>query len=460
VLSKDGTAKMQVTETLVDGLKREFNVVVPATELDSRLVERLSSLKDEVRIKGFRPGKVPMSHLKRLFGRSAMAEIVQDVIAEVARNTLSERGEKAAMQPDYRLPTDDTETGEVLSGNHDLTYTMAYEVLPKIELVDFKTLSIERPVVEVTDEEVEEQLKRLADSTRSYTTKEGAAENGDRVTMSYVGKIDGVPFDGGTDDNGTVVLGDGRFIPGFEEQLVGLSTGDKKTITVTFPEDYGASNLAGKEATFDIEVKAVASGDEVAIDDKLAERLGLESLQSLRDTVRQQIQSQDTQAVRQRVKRALLDQLDETHHFELPQRMVEQEFESIWRQIVGELGQSGRSFEDEGTTEEKARDEYQKIAERRVRLGLVMSEIGDRAKVEVADEEVQRAMAAHMRQFPGQEEMLLDYYRKNPDAVAALRAPIFEEKVVDYLLELVNVTDKPMTRAELAADDEEDGSLV
>ena len=451
---------MQVTETLVDGLKREFNVVVPATELDSRLVERLSSLKDEVRIKGFRPGKVPMTHLKRLFGRSAMAEIVQDVIAEVARNTLSERGEKAAMAPDYKLPEDDASTSEVLAGNHDLTYTMAYEVLPKIELVDFKTLSVERPVIEVKDEEIEDQLKRLADSTRSYTTKEGAAETGDRVTMSYVGKIDGEPFEGGSDDNGTVRIGDGQFIPGFEEQLVGLSTGDTKTITVTFPEDYGASHLAGEEATFDIEVKAVASGDEVAIDDKLAERLGLESLQALRDTVRQQIQSQDTQAIRQRVKRSLLDQLDETHKFELPARMVEQEFESIWRQIVGELGQSGRSFEDEGTTEEKARDEYQKIAERRVRLGLVMSEIGDRAQVEVTDEEVQRAMAAHMRQFPGQEQMVIDYYRQNPDAVAALRAPIFEEKVVDYLLELVNVTDKPMTREELAKEDDEDEASV
>ena len=450
---------MQVTETLVEGLKREFKVVVPATELDGRLVERLTSLKDEVRIKGFRPGKVPMSHLKRLFGRSAMAEIVQDVISEVARNTLTERGEKAAMQPHYELPEDQGEANEVLSGSHDLAYTMSYEVLPKIALADFKTISVERPTVEVTDAEVEEQLTRLADSTRSYTTKAGAADTGDRLTISYLGKIDGEPFEGGTDDNATIRIGDKRFIPGFEEQLVGLSTGDKKTITVTFPEDYAASKLAGKEATFDIEVKAVAAGDEVTVDDKLAERLGLESLQSLRDTVRQQLQSQYAQTIRQRIKRQILDKLDETHRIELPQRLVEQEFDTIWRQIMNELSNTGRTFEDEDTTEEKARAEYHEIAERRVRLGLVMSEIGEHAKVEVTDDELQRAMAAQLRQVPGQEQALLDYYRRNPDALQSLRAPIFEEKVVDYLLELVNVTDKPMTAEELMKQAEQDGVM-
>ena len=448
---------MQVTETLVDGLKREFKVIVPATELDGRLVERLNSLKDEVRIKGFRPGKVPLNHLKRLYGRSAMAEIVQDVISEVARNTLTERGEKAAMQPHYALPEDQGEANEVLAGNHDLAYTMSYEVLPKIDLVDFKTLSVERPTVEVTDAEVEEQLVRLADSTRSYTTKAGAADTGDRITIAYAGKIAGEPFEGGSDDNAVIRIGDKRFIPGFEEQLVGLSTGDKKTITVTFPVDYAASALAGKEATFDLEVKAVAAGDEVAVDEKLAERLGLESLQSLRDTVRQQLASQYALAVRQRVKRQILDQLDESHRFELPERLVEQEFDTIWRQIVGELSNTGRSFEDEETTEEKARAEYRRIAERRVRLGLVMSDIGLRAKVEVTDEELQRAMAAQLRQVPGQEQALIEYYRRNPEAVASLRAPIFEEKVVDYLLELVNVTDKPVSAADLIREAEEEG---
>ena len=448
---------MQVTETLVDGLKREFKVVVPATELDGRLSERLNSLKDEVRIKGFRPGKVPMSHMKRLFGRSAMAEIVQDVISEVARNTLSERGEKAAMQPHYALPEDQGEANEVLSGNHDLAYTMSYEVLPKIDLVDFKSISVERPTVEVTDAEVEEQLTRLADSTRSYTTKAGPAEVGDRVTVAYLGKLDGEPFEGGKDDDAAIRIGDKRFIPGFEEQLVGLSSGDAKTIAVTFPADYGAANLAGKEATFDIEVKAVAAGDPVAVDNELAKRLGLETLESLRNTVRQQLQSQYAQAIRQRVKRQILDRLDETHKIDLPQRLVEQEFDTIWRQIVNELSNTSRTFEDEDTTEEKARAEYMEIAKRRVRLGLVMSEIGQKAKVEITEDELQRAMAAQLRQVPGQEQALLDYYRRNPDALASLRAPIFEEKVVDYVLELINVTDKPTSAEALMKQADEEG---
>jgi trigger factor len=447
---------MQVTETLNQGLKREFTVVVPASELDNRLVTRLNSLKDEVNIKGFRPGKVPINHLRRLFGRSTMAEIVQTVLGEVATNTLKERGERAAMQPDYKLPESDADAQEVLAGKHDLTYTMTYEVLPKIDLVDFKTLSVERPTIDVADAEVDEQVKRLADSTRSYTTKSGKAAEGDRVTVSYVGKVDGQPFENGSDDNAAIRIGDKTFIPGFEEQLVGLSTGDTATIKVTFPADYRVDSLKGKDATFDITVKAVASADDVAVDDKLAERLGLESLQSLKDTVRQQLQAQYTQAIRQKVKRQILDRLDETHKFELPPRLVEQEFETIWRQIVAELANSSRSFEDEGTTEADARAEYTRIAERRVRLGLVMSEIGDRAKVQITDEEVQRAMAAQLRQFPGQEQMLLDYYRKNPDAIVALRAPIFEEKVVDYLLELVKVTDKPTSREDLMREDEDD----
>ena len=450
---------MQVTETVSDGLKREFSVVVPAAELDDRLVQRLSSLKDEVRIKGFRPGKVPISHLRRLFGRSAMAEIVQSVLAEVARDTLTSRGEKAAAPPDYKLPEDDKAADRILTGEADLAYTMVYEVLPKVQLADFKTISVERQVVDISDEDVEAQVKQLAESARAFATKAGKADTGDRLTISYVGKIDGEPFTGGSDDNASVTIGDGRFIPGFAEQLVGLSSGDEKTITITFPKDYAAKNLAGKQATFDISVKAVTSADAVAIDDQLAERLGLESIAALRDTVRQQIRSQYAQATRQKIKRLLLDRLDETHRFELPPAMVDQEFESIWRQILGELSNSGKTFESEETTEEAARADYRKIAERRVRLGLVMSEIGERNKIQVTEEEVQRALSAQMRQFPGQEQALIDYYRNNPEAVAALRAPIFEEKVVDYLLELVNVTDKTVSREELMRDEDDDKIL-
>ncbi len=447
---------MQVTETVNEGLKREFSVVVPATELDSRLLTRLDSLKDEVRIKGFRPGKVPVSHLRRMFGRSMMAEIVQTVINEVARDTLSERGERAATPPDYKLPDDEEQADKVLAGSADLSYTMSYEVLPKITLGDFKTMKVERPVVDVSDADIDTQLHQLADSTRSFATKSGAAATGDRLTISYVGKIDGEPFEGGSDDNASVTIGDGRFIPGFAEQLVGLLSGDEKTITVTFPADYPAANLAGKEATFDITVKAVAAADPVEIDDSLAERLGLQSLDALRDTVKQQIQSQYTNAARQKLKRQVLDKLDDMHQIDLPPGMVEQEFDQIWRQVTTQLQTDGKTFESEGTTEEAAREDYRKISERRVRLGLVMSEIGEKAKITVTDEEAQRALQAQMRQFPGQEQALVDYYRQNPDALSALRAPIFEEKVLDYLLELADVSEKKVTREELLAEEEDD----
>ncbi len=450
---------MQITETVADGLKREFEVVVPAAELDQRLVERLSTMKAEVRLKGFRPGKVPVSHLRRLYGRSAMAEIVQSVLAEVARDTLEKRGEKAAMQPDFKLPEDEGLANKVLAGDADLTYTMAVDVLPKIELADFKKFAVERMTAKVTDAALDERVNKLAESARSYTTKLGAAAVGDQVTISYLGKIDGEVFEGGSDDNAVVKIGDGRFIPGFAEQLVGVKTDDRKTITVTFPTDYQAAQHAGKEAVFEVEVKAVAEPDDLEIDDSLAERLGLESLDALKDAVRQQIKAQYEQAARQKLKRKLLDQLEESHDFELPPGLVDQEFDTIWRQVSDELANSSKTFADEDTTEEEARQEYRKIAARRVRLGLVMSEIGEANTIEVTEEEVQRALSAQLRQFPGREQALMDYYRNNPDAVVGLRAPIFEEKVVDYLLELVAVTEREVPPEELLSQDaDEDGN--
>jgi trigger factor len=447
---------MQVIETQVDGLRREFAITIPATELDTRLVERLNTMKGEVQIKGFRPGKVPVSYLRRLVGKREMAEIVQSMLSEVARDTLASRGEKAVTQPDYKLPEDEALSEKVLSGSADLSYTMSYEVMPAVELADFKKIAIERPTLDVSDEDIDEQVRQLAEGARSFATKQGAAETGDRLTISYLGKIDGEPFAGGSDDNAVLTIGDGRFIPGFAEQLVGMSSGDSKTITVTFPEDYAAKNLAGKEATFDVTVKALSAADPVAIDDQLAERLGLANLAALRDTVREQVKQQYTFAASQKVKRNLLDVLDKQHDFPLPPALVEQEFDTIWRQISDDLARSGKTFADEGTTEEAARADYRKIAERRVRLGLVMSEIGDRNNIQVTDEETQRALAAHMRQYPGQEQALVDYYRRSPEALAALRAPIFEQKVVDYILELANVTDKPVTKEELLRDDDEE----
>lgn len=449
---------MEVTETVSDGLKREFKVVVPAEELDGRLVERLTTLKNEVRIKGFRPGKVPVNHLRKLYGRSAMAEIVQNMLGEVARKTLDERGERAATPPSFDLPENEGQADEILSGKADLSYTMSYEVLPKVELGSFKSIHVERPVVEIEESEVEAQLQQIAENSRTFEPKDGKAVDGDRVTISYVGKIDGEPFDGGSDDNAVLRLGSGQFIPGFEEQLVGTAAGDERAVTVTFPEDYGAAHLAGKEATFDVTIKDVESPGDLEINDELAERLGLESIDKLREAIREQLRGQYNEAARMKVKRQILDQLDELHKFELPPKMVETEFDNIWRQVTAEMTQNARTFEEDGNTEEEARADYQKIAERRVRLGLVLSEIGEKNNIEVRDEEVQRALAAQLRQFPGQEKTILEYYRNDPQALGALRAPIFEEKVVDFLLELVDVTDKPVTKEELLKDDEEDGA--
>ena len=446
---------MQVTETQAEGLKREFKVVVPVTELGSRLDERLASMKDEVRLKGFRPGKVPVNHLRRLFGRSAMAEIVQNMLGEVARKTLADRGERAAAPPDFALPEDPAATDRVLSGEDDLAYTMTYEVLPQVELGNFKTLEIERPVAPASDAEIESRLKELAENALTFTPYDGPATSGDRVTLSYVGKIDGEAFQGGTDENGIVRLGSGRFIPGFEEQLEGVKSGEEKTLTVTFPAEYPAKNLAGKAATFDVKIKEVAKPDELVIDDALATRLGVASLAELRQLLAKQIESENNTASRQKVKRQILDKLDEMHSFPLPSRLVEQEFENIWRQLKSDREQSGRSFADDGTTEEAAQADYRKIAERRVRLGLVLSEIGERQKIEVTEQEQERAVAAQLRQFPGREQALLEYFRKNPDALASVRAPIFEEKVIDYIIELAKVTDKPVTREELLKEDEE-----
>ncbi|MBK1623707.1 trigger factor [Afifella marina] len=447
---------MDINETLSDGLKRELKVTVPAGELNDRLAARLDQLRGQVRLKGFRPGKVPTEHLRRLYGKAAMAEIVENIVAETTRTAINERGEKAAMQPEIAMTDDEAEANEILAANADLTFTVNYEVLPEFEIAEIKGIKIERPIAEVPDEEVEERLNAIGEGSRTYEAMKRKAKDGDRITIGFVGKIDGEVFDGGSDDNTQIVIGSGQFIPGFEEKLKGVKEGEEKTIEVTFPEDYPSEKLAGKPATFDVKVKEVAAPQELKLDDEFAQKLGVESLDKLKEAVRAQLESEYGSATRQRVKRQLLDALDEKHEFPLPEKLVEQEFENIWRQVMHDVEHHGRSFEDEGTTEEEARAEYRTIAERRVRLGLVLSKIGEEAKVEVGEEELQRALYEQVRRFPGQEQQVIEHYRNNPDAVQALRAPIFEEKVVDYMLELADVTDKTVSREELLADDDED----
>ncbi|WP_422370220.1 trigger factor [Hoeflea sp.] len=445
---------MQVTETLAEGLKRELKIVVPAKDMEAQLNEKLAEAKGKMQIKGFRPGKVPISHIKKVYGRSMMAQMVNEMIQEKPTSILSERGEKAATQPEIAMTEDEKEAEDILTGKADFEFTMAYEIIPEFDVADMSGFKVVREVVEVPDEEVEEQVLRVAENSRSYEAKDGKAADGDKVTIDYLGKVDGEPFEGGADQDAELVIGSNRFIPGFEEQLVGVKAGDEKVITVSFPEDYQAAHLAGKEATFDITVKAVVAPGALEINDEVAKSLGVESADKLREIVKSQIESQYGQVTRQKLKRQILDQLDEAHKFDSPSKLVDAEFENIWRQINQELSDNGKTFEDEDTTEEAAREEYRKLAERRVRLGLVLSKVGESANIQVSDEELQRSLFEQVRKFPGQEQEIYEYFQKTPGAVASLRAPIFEEKTIDHLMTVVDVTDKTVTKEELMADDE------
>jgi trigger factor len=455
---------MQVTQTLEEGLKREFKIVVPAADLESRLVERLNTLKDRVNINGFRKGKVPLAHLKKLYGRSVMAEVVEQVVADANRKIVDENGLKLAMQPRVKVTAEDEADEEkavegVIAGKHDLALSVAMEILPKVELKDLSDLKIEKLVTEVSDQEVEEAVERVAKQNRGFSAKaEGeAAADGDRVTIDFVGKIDGEAFEGGAAEDQPLELGSNTFIPGFEEQLVGVKVGDAKTISVTFPEEYSAAHLAGKEAQFDVTVKSIEAPEDLKVDDALARSLGMADLPALKSAAREQISKEYDRVSRQKVKRQVLDALDAQYAFDLPPTLVEQEFENVWRQVQGDLAQSGKTFDSEGTTEDAAKSDYRKIAERRVRLGLVLAEFGDKHEVKISEDEVRDALMERARQFPGQERQVWEYYSKSPEALAELRAPIFEEKVVDQILAGASVTERSVPKEELLArDDEED----
>jgi trigger factor len=447
---------MQVTETASEGLKREFQVVVPAADLMAKADERLNQLKGQVRLNGFRQGKVPVSHLKRLYGRSAMAEAIENAVREANTKIVTDRGFKLVRDPQVTLPTEQSAVEQVIEGKSDLAYTVAIEIMPPIEIANFKGVKLEKLVAEVTDAEVDEAVKRLADANRPFVAKgEGAkAEGGDRITIDFTGKVDGEAFEGGTGGDVVVQIGSGTFIPGFEDQLIGIGAGETRTVNVTFPESYPAEQLAGKKAEFEVVAKSMEAPTEVAIDEEFAKKLGLESLAKLKDIVKDRISREHAGMTRQRLKRQLLDELDKLHQFAPPPSLVEDEFNNVWRTIDEDLKGRNRTFEDEGTTEEKAKEEYRAIAERRVRLGLVIAEIGDRNKIQVTEEELTRAVTERARQVPGREQEVWDYFRKNPSAVASLRAPIFEDKVIDYILELATIADKTVSREELYKDDE------
>ena len=447
---------MQVTETNTDGLKREFKVVVPASELDARLNDRLTQLKDRVQLRGFRPGKVPVTHLKKVYGRGVMAETIEEVVRETNAKIVTDHGLKLAMDPKITMPEGEGEIEQIINGKSDLAYTVALEVVPPITLADFKQISLERLSAEVTDDEITEAVGKIADSSRPFGPKGdgGKVEKGDRVVVKFTGTMDGEAFEGGSGDDIPVQVGSNTFIPGFEDQLIGMAPGETRTVNVTFPGNYLAPKLAGKAAVFEVTAKSIETPGTVTVDDAFAKSLGMESLEKLRGAVKERLSREHATQSRQKLKRVLLDELDKQHKFDPPPSLVEQEFNNVWGTVMSDLQSQNRTFADEGTTEEKAREEYRGIADRRVRLGLVLAEIGEKNNIKVTDDELQRAIVEQARQYPGREQEVWDHYRKNPQAVATLRAPIYEEKVVDYILELAKVTDRQVTREELFKDDE------
>lgn len=441
---------MQVTETSAVGLKRELSVVVPRGELDQRYDARIGDFQKRANLPGFRKGKVPATHIKKMYGKSIMAEVVQEALEESSRKAVTDRNERPAVQPKIDLTEDKDEIEKLLGGKGDLAYKMSFEILPPITLADFSTITLERETAEVTDADLQRSLDEIAKGATTFTETEGrAAEDGDQVTIDFVGSIDGVPFDGGKGENTPIVIGRNQFIPGFEEGLKGAKAGEQRQLNVTFPEAYGNAELAGKAAVFDTVVKAVAAPQAPTIDDAFAKTLGVDDLAKLREVLTGQIRGQYDQLSRLKLKRTLLDQLDAMHTFELPEALVAGEFESVWAEVEGRMKSSGATFESEGKTEDSARAEYRKIAERRVRLGLVLGEVGDKAKVQVTQDELRRALLEQTRRFPGQEEAVFQFYQKNPAALTELRAPIFEDKVVDHILGQAKLTEKVVSREDM-----------
>jgi len=440
---------MQLTERRSEGLLRVYDVVVPASELEQKLSAKIAEVQPRVRINGFRPGKVPASHIRKVYGPSMMQDIVNEAVQKSTRESLEKV--RAASEPSLDLKSD---MQQVMAGKQDLQFELSLEVMPDFEPVDLKTIAITRPTAPVTDAELDEKLNEIAAANRGFEDKEGAAADGDEVTIDFVGRIDGEAFEGGSAQGARLVLGSNQFIPGFEEQLIGAKAGDERTLKVSFPEDYSAPHLKGKAAEFETKVNLVRAPRQGGPDDAWAKDLGFEDLASLREGLKQRLESEHAQQSRAKAKRALFDQFDATHDFELPPRMVEAEFEQIWRQVEADQ-KAGRSDpSDEGKSEDELKAEYRGIAERRVRLGLVLADIGRRHSVQVTDEEVARQISIEARNFPGQERQVFEAYQRNPSLVAQIRAPLYEEKVVDYVLELVKVSNETVDREALFAEDD------
>ncbi len=433
---------MQVTETLNDGLKRGYAITVTADELDAKVNEKLAEAQPEVEMKGFRKGKVPMALLKKQFGQRLLGEAMQEAVDGAMNKHFEESGDRPAGQPEVKMTNEDWKEGD------DVQIEMSYEALPEIPEVDLKSIKLEKMVAKADDASVNEALENLAESAQNFEDrKKGSkAKDGDQVVIDFVGKVDGEPFEGGAAEDYPLVLGSNSFIPGFEDQLVGVKAGEEKTVTVSFPEDYQAAHLAGKEAAFDCTVKAVKEPVKAEIDDELAKKYGAEDLAALKAQIAERLEAEYAGAARAVMKRRLLDALDEKVSFELPPSLVEAEAKQIAHQLYHEEHPEDTGH-DHGEIEPT--DEHKKLAERRVKLGLLLAELGRKAEVEVSDAEMTQAIMNQARQYPGQERQFFEFVQQNPQMQQQLRAPIFEDKVVDYVFELAEVSEKEVSKDEL-----------
>ena len=431
-----------ITETLNEGLKRAYEIKITGAELETKVMEKLAEAQPSIEMKGFRKGKVPMPLLKKQFGQRVMGEVMQESVDGAIQSHFAESGDRPAMQPQPRMVNEDWKEGD------DIVVALEYEALPEIPDVDYKSLKLERMVVSADASDVDESLKNLAENAQNFVTKKGKAADGDQVVFDFAGSVDGEPFEGGSAEDYPLVLGSGSFIPGFEEQLVGVKAKEEKNVEVTFPEDYGAEHLAGKAAVFACTIKEVKKPAPAEIDDELAKKFGAEDLDALKGQIEERLKAEYAGAARQVAKRKLLDQLDEQVKFDLPPSLVEAEAKQIAHQLWHE---ENPEVEGHDHPEIEATEEHNTLAERRVRLGLLLAELGQKNEVEVTDAEMSQAIMAQARQYPGQERAFFDFVQKNAGAQQQLRAPIFEDKVVDFIFEAAGVTETEASKDELKA---------
>ena len=431
---------MQVSETLNDGLKRGYEITITGAELAAKVDEKLAEAQPEIEMKGFRKGKVPMALLKKQFGPRLIGEAMQESVDGAMQSHLEESGDRPAMQPEVKMVNEDWKEGD------DVVVAMSYEALPEIPEVDFKGFTLEKLVVTPAEEDIAEAMTNLAASAQNFEAKDGAAEDGDQVVIDFLGKVDGEPFEGGAAEDYPLTLGSNSFIPGFEEQLVGCAAGDEKDVELSFPEEYGAEHLAGKAAVFECKIKEVKAPAAAELNDELAKQFGAESLDALRGQIEERLKSEYSDAARAVMKRGLLDQLDAAVSFDLPPSLVDAEAGQIAHQLWHE---ENPEVEGHDHGEVEPTDEHKTLAERRVRLGLLLAELGQKNDVQVSDAEMTQAIMNQARQYPGQEREFFEFIQKNQAAQQQLRAPLFEDKVVDFVFEMAEITDKDVSKEDL-----------